>query len=188
MELKDTINLIKEYFSLCRKFYEKRIVERFTCYGEENVYKLSLEVIDCIKNILKKRKHSYVSFDGTTFRIDIDGVLEDADLLDSTEWQRNVRDALNEYALEILSLRNAWNNKTKSPQSILDRHESKCQKLYDRISDWIRGNFSKETQETLMPLVKFWAIRGQMVNTINDVRLAEMSFEDLLENHPEWLE
>lgn len=190
MELKEVINLIKEYLSCCSNFYEKRTVERFTCGNDENLYKLSFEVLDCIRNILKKRKHSYISFDGS-FKMDIDGVFEDVDLLDSTDWTYDVRNVLNEYALEIFSLRNAWKS-GKTSESSFRKHEAKCQKLYDQIDDWMKETFNKKSPESLrvelLDLLKFWALRGKMVNTLGDIELAKTSFEDVLENHPEWLE
>ena len=190
MELKEVINLIKEYLSLCEKIYEESHIECFTCRDElENLPKLSPEVLSCVKRILDSVANSWITFNGETFILDIAGETT-IDLLDSSEWHLNDREYLNNFAFDILALRNEWKKdvKRKYVNKKKIASDKKEERIHEKIRNWINKNYIKDTQDKLKDLVWFWAMRGNVINTPEHIELAKMSFEEILENHPEWLE
>ena len=187
MELKEVISLIKEYLSLCKKLYIEDYPKGFVCC-DIDFPKLSPAIMTCIKHFLDSTTTTWITFTDKTFLLDLNDYT--VDLLDSSDWEPEIRDFLNNFAPDILILRNEWRRceEHKYINKRRKKEEKTKESLYKNIDEWLKENYTKETQEKLIALRFFWDMRGRMVYNSEDIELTKISFEEVLENHPEYLE
>ena len=189
MELKEVIKLIKKYLSVSQEFFDETYPTNFICMDEEeNLPKLSQKVLSSSKKLLNKIDDSKIVFTGETFEIST-WEFTDVDLLDSSKWKPKEREFLNKYAFEITLLRNEWRNDKESNKvihnNILDKQKEK-RKIFNEINKILSEDLliGKKARE----IFKFWIFRGSAIDSKDSLEVAEYSFEEILENHPEYLE